>query len=73
MLITKAVRYLTILARRMNTGNTFRISARAIAQHPTKIPANSPNTARRAVPRGMPIRNTYMIFPTIPPKATQSS
>ena len=43
---TNTARYRTILARRINIGNTFRISASAIAQHPTKIPPNSPNIPR---------------------------
>ena len=42
-LMIKTDRYRAILARRMNTGNTFRISASAIAQHPTKSPAKIPN------------------------------
>ena len=73
ILMTNAVRYLTIRARRMNTGNTFRISASAIAQQPAKIPAKRPNTARKGAPRGTPMRKTYRRFPTIPPSATQSS
>ena len=73
ILMTNAVRYLTIRARRMNTGNTFRISASAIAQQPAKIPAKRPNTARKGAPRGTPMWKTYRRFPTIPPSATQSS
>ena len=37
-LTTKAAVYRTILILRIKTGNTFRFSASAIAQHPTKIP-----------------------------------
>ena len=33
----------TIFARLTNIGNTFKISARAIAQHPVKTPENNPN------------------------------
>ncbi len=44
----KTAAYRTILARLIKIGNTFRISASAIDQQPTKIPANSPKmpTAR---------------------------
>ena len=48
-------RYRVIRARRMNTGNTFRISASAMAQHPTKIPVKIPNTASPGSPAGMPV------------------
>ena len=37
--ITKTDAYLTIRARRIKIGKTFNISASAIDQHPTKIPA----------------------------------
>ena len=41
--ITKTDAYLTIRARRIKIGKTFNISASAIDQHPTKIPAKIPN------------------------------
>ena len=50
MLIVNAAIYLTIRARRINTGNTFNISASAIAQHPTKIPEKSPKIPRSPFP-----------------------
>ena len=39
---TNTARYRTILARLIKMGNTFNISASAIAQQPTKIPPKSP-------------------------------
>jgi hypothetical protein len=62
-----------IFIRRMKIGNTFNISASAIAQHPTNIPPRIPNTAANIFPPGMDMWNTQKIFASIPPSATLSS